>query len=697
MTLVLLLDSLRTESLVLLGTLLRASLEATVVVGLVWGLCKATPTLPAAVRAWLWWLVSLKLVLGLLPLPAVALPWLPTTGLTWAAPSRVESAPMTTLPGPTATRTVVDVERSVPVATSPQPVTIPYETLWPIALLALWVVAAIVQAAGLMRALRAARYLRRHAEPAAPGIVGRAAQLVRMFALPVMPRVLASRLSVVPLLTGVFRPAILLPVASTEALSRAELDLVLGHELAHVRRGDLVWGWIPAIAARLFFFHPLARLAVREYLAAREEACDAEVLQTLDAAPADYGRLLVKLGVATTDDVLAAAGSSPTFDILKRRLIMLDRSRTPASRWWWTIAGATAVLVPLTLVAQPVPPTPPTAPVAPVPVTRVAQADDIVPVPPMPPLAPMPPDAPPPELMDAVELPPVPPAPPLPPAAAVPAVPAMSAMPPAPPAAPAPPAPPPPPDPQESRYGSRRVETPWVLLEPGGNNNLMSGDSSDRAEAERQRQSPNDTLLWFRYAGTPYVTRDAATIKAVRDAFGPVNALGEEMGRIGEKMGAQGSKQGAVGARQAELGARQAELAAQMARIAAEQAGRAAQVMSERQAAKIAAAAERDAVSEDSRRLAAKQQYEAARVEYEQLRKEQRAREEQLEVQMKAFGDQQRALGDEMRAFGQVMEVHGAEMKVMGRKMEAAVDQALAQVADAFGSAVKSGKATRAK
>ncbi len=221
-----------------------------------------------------------------------------------------------------------------------------------------WLALAGLQALQLWRALGNARHLRRHAEPAPARVVSRAAQLVRAFALPVMPKVLASRLTAVPLITGTVRPAILLPAASHALLSRTELDLVLGHELAHVRRGDLVWGWVPAIASRLFFFHPLARLAVREYLAAREEACDAEVLQTLDAAPADYGQLLVKLGVATTDDVLAAAGSSPTFEMLKRRLIMLDRSRTPASRWWWTLAGATAVLLPLTLAAQPVPPVP---------------------------------------------------------------------------------------------------------------------------------------------------------------------------------------------------------------------------------------------------------------------------------------------------------------------------------------------------
>ncbi len=241
---------------------------------------------------------------------------------------------------------------------------IPYVALWPTLLLGAWIGVIALQAAGLCRALGRARYLRRHTLPAPAAVVLRLASLVRTFRLAVRPGIFASRLTTVPLLTGIVRPAILLPAATPDGASRDELDLILGHELAHVRRGDLVWGWVPAIAARLFFFDPLARLASREYLAAREEACDAEVLQTLDVAPAAYGRLLVKLGVATTDDVLAAAGSSPTFAMLKRRLIMLDRSRTPSSRWWWTLAGATAVLLPLTLVAHPVVPSAPAAPVA---------------------------------------------------------------------------------------------------------------------------------------------------------------------------------------------------------------------------------------------------------------------------------------------------------------------------------------------
>ena len=92
MTLVLLVDTLRTGSLALLLTLLRASVEAAIVAGVVWGLCRAVPTLPAAVRVWLWWLVSLKLVVGLMPVPAVPLPWLPPTLATWTAP-RTQTAP----------------------------------------------------------------------------------------------------------------------------------------------------------------------------------------------------------------------------------------------------------------------------------------------------------------------------------------------------------------------------------------------------------------------------------------------------------------------------------------------------------------------------------------------------------------------------------------------------------------------------
>ena len=120
--------------------------------------------------------------------------------------------------------------------------------------------------------------------------------------------------------------------------------MTLCHELLHLRRHDLWFGWVPALAQRIFFFHPLAALAVREYAIAREAACDAEVLRVLGSAPQAYGRLLLRWGVAPRETGLAAAGASPSLENLKRRLQMLQQisdSRRRISGWWWA-PGAVA-------------------------------------------------------------------------------------------------------------------------------------------------------------------------------------------------------------------------------------------------------------------------------------------------------------------------------------------------------------------
>ena len=693
MTLVIFVESAREAALAFLGTFAWASLEGAALGLVVWLLCRAMPSLPANVRAWLWWLVALKLLLGVVPGASVGLPWLPEDTAAWtsarpAAPD-LASEGTTARPGPASAPTTA--AWTVP-RVPPAPVSIPYVALWPLALCAAWLLILAVQVTQLGRAFRDARYLLRTAEPVPAAVARRALELVRRFALPVMPRVRASRQSAAPLLTGMVRPTILLPTQATATLSRDELDLVLGHELAHVRRGDLVWGWIPALASRLFFFHPLARFATREYLAAREEACDAEVLQRLDAAPADYGQLLLKLGVAPIDDVLAAAGTSPTFASLKRRLIMLDRSRTPASRWWWTIAGGIAVLLPLTLVAQQ--PDVPRTSVAPAaeagrqadlatmaPVARVAPVvpagtlravgtlDDQPPPPPPPPptrSAPPPPPPPPPPPAaegDRQDAPPAPPAHPAPPAAAVP---------------PAPPAPPVPPRDFDEEGG---IRSRWVLLDPDSKD-VMSGSSADRRDAERNRTSPGETLLWFRHSGAAYVTRDPKTIADVRRAFEPVKAISHKMGELGAKQGAIGGEQGALGAKQGALGAKQAALAGQLSLMVADKMTASADRIRAEQAARSQGSADAQA--------SAKAQAAAQASGLE-------AREAELQAEIKAIAEEQRRLGEEMRVLGEKMRVEGEGMSELGRKLNAELRSADSQVSSIFAAAVASGTATRAK
>jgi hypothetical protein len=105
----------------------------------------------------------------------------------------------------------------------------------------------------------------------------------------------------------------------------------------------------------LFFFHPFAWLATREYALAREAACDAAVLDILDTEPDVYGALLLRLGVTESDIAPVAVGASSSFRTLKRRLIMLEhtseKARAHAARWWIAAAGIGLAIIPLQLVA----------------------------------------------------------------------------------------------------------------------------------------------------------------------------------------------------------------------------------------------------------------------------------------------------------------------------------------------------------
>ena len=82
------------------------------------------------------------------------------------------------------------------------------------------------------------------------------------------------------------------------AMSPAETSMAIAHELAHLQRGDLWLAWLPAVAQRLFFFHPAVTWALREYALNREAACDARVLEQTGVVPQAYGHLLLRLGVA---------------------------------------------------------------------------------------------------------------------------------------------------------------------------------------------------------------------------------------------------------------------------------------------------------------------------------------------------------------------------------------------------------------
>jgi beta-lactamase regulating signal transducer with metallopeptidase domain len=113
----------------------------------------------------------------------------------------------------------------------------------------------------------------------------------------------------VPIAVGLFDGMILIPENLLEELSSEDLDRIVLHEFAHLRRGD---DWINAlerVAEALFFFNPAIRWMIRQLDLEREVACDDWVLERRhDALP--YAQCLVKLveSIAWPHRPMAAPG-----------------------------------------------------------------------------------------------------------------------------------------------------------------------------------------------------------------------------------------------------------------------------------------------------------------------------------------------------------------------------------------------------
>ena len=365
-------------------------MEGAVFVAAVWLVCRLVPRLPAAVRCGLWWAACLKMLLGLTGLPAVQLPLLPAPSSPPAA--RVVVAPgvaqplQISGPGAGASEKAKQGQRghqgqqgqesadAVPISVAiaeAKPVSPGTIGAW--ALAALWIAGLLILALKALGQFRRTRRIVRDAEPVGEGGVRAAfAEICARLGLRRAPGLRGSSEVRTPQVTGLAAPVVLIPRAGLERLTPAEVAMTLCHELVHLRRKDLWLGWVPALAHRLFFFHPLAALAVREYAVAREAACDAEVLRVLGSAPQAYGRLLLRWGVAPRETGLAVAGASPSLQNLKRRLQMLQQTsdatdpKRRVSGWWWLAAAAVVVsLVPVSIVTQERAPKAPEATAAP--------------------------------------------------------------------------------------------------------------------------------------------------------------------------------------------------------------------------------------------------------------------------------------------------------------------------------------------
>lgn len=138
-----------------------------------------------------------------------------------------------------------------------------------------------------------------------------------------------------PALFGCFRPKLLLPERIAETFSNGELRCIFLHELAHIRRADLLVNWLAAILQILHWFNPLIWLGFHRMRADRELACDALALSRAgDGENRFYGETILKLleNLSRPASVPGLVGILENKNEMKQRIKMIAAFKK-VTRW----------------------------------------------------------------------------------------------------------------------------------------------------------------------------------------------------------------------------------------------------------------------------------------------------------------------------------------------------------------------------
>jgi len=141
-------------------------------------------------------------------------------------------------------------------------------------------------------------------------------------------KLLVSGYIQVPVMLGFFKPIILLPVAMVNNLSTEQLEAILLHELAHVKRNDYLLNIFQSIVETILFFNPFVWQISRIIRQEREHCCDDLVVNSVH--PLHYAKALVALEeyrLSSNSLAMAAANNKQhLFNRIKRIMEMKTKN-----------------------------------------------------------------------------------------------------------------------------------------------------------------------------------------------------------------------------------------------------------------------------------------------------------------------------------------------------------------------------------
>lgn len=195
------------------------------------------------------------------------------------------------------------------------------ESLFPY-LFAIYIIGILLQTALLFNSflkLRRLKYKSLHGSPLAwQAKFERAKAILNIKGY--VPLFLSERISV-PITIGFFKPVVLFPFAYANMMALEQVESILLHELAHIKRKDYLLNLIKVTIETILFFNPfvwaLSKIMERE----REHACDDMVLEHVEK-PITYAHALVELETLRQGNShplsMAATGRNILFKRIKR-------------------------------------------------------------------------------------------------------------------------------------------------------------------------------------------------------------------------------------------------------------------------------------------------------------------------------------------------------------------------------------------
>ena len=167
--------------------------------------------------------------------------------------------------------------------------------------------------------------------PVSDDLQALAAQMAARLNVRAAVRVCESASVAVPMMLGCLRPIIILPPAAVVALPLAQLEALLAHELAHIRRHDYLVNLLQTGVETICFYHPAVWWISREVRRHREHCCDDIAVGVCDRLT--YVTALSSLAsISTPQFALSAAGGSLR-DRVRRLIEPTTHSASPKGAW----------------------------------------------------------------------------------------------------------------------------------------------------------------------------------------------------------------------------------------------------------------------------------------------------------------------------------------------------------------------------